>query len=168
MVVQELIAHLGVNLALNMSVLSTTDPAWLRLFTNLLKDCRDVATRLLIEITETAVLEDVKEAARFVSTVRDLGCRIALDDIGAGYNSFRHLQEMSVDVVKIDGSFVQSLVERADSRIFVRTLQSFADGLGLQTVAECVENQEVANLLVGNGVHFLQGWHFGQPSIERP
>ena len=168
MVVQELIEHPGVNLALNMSVLSTTDPAWLRLFTNLLKDRRDVATRLLIEITETAVLEDVKEAARFVSTMRDLGCRVALDDFGAGYTSFRHLQEMSVDVVKIDGSFVQSLVERADSRLFVRTLQSFADGLGLQTVAECIENQEAANLLVGHGVHFLQDWHFGRPSIERP
>ena len=103
-----------------------------------------------------------------VAPLRDLGCRVALDDFGAGDTSFRHLKTLSVDIVKIDGSFVQSLVERTDSRIFVRTLQSFADGLGLQTVAECVENQEVANLLVGNGVHFLQGWHFGQPSIERP
>ncbi len=168
MVVQELIEYPEVDLALNMSVLSTTDPAWLRLFTNLLKDRRDVATRLMIEITETAVLEDVKEAARFVATVRDLGCRVALDDFGAGYTSFRHLQEMSVDIVKIDGSFVKPLAERADSRLFVRTLQSFADGLGLQTVVECVETDEVANLLVGHGVHFLQGYYFGRPTVERP
>ena len=168
MVVQELIEYPEVDLALNMSVLSTTDPAWLRLFTNLLKDRRDVATRLMIEITETAVLEDVKEAARFVATVRDLGCRVALDDFGAGYTSFRHLQEMSVDIVKIDGSFVKPLAERADSRLFVRTLQSFADGFGLQTVVECVETDEVANLLVGHGVHFLQGYYFGRPTVERP
>jgi diguanylate cyclase (GGDEF)-like protein/PAS domain S-box-containing protein len=168
MVVEELSASPGVSLALNMSVLSTTDPAWLRLLTDLLKERPGIARSLLIEITETAVLEDVKEAGRFVAAVREMGCRVALDDFGAGYTSFRHLQEMAVDMVKIDGSFVKSLVERVDSRLFVRTLQTFASGMGLKTVAECVESEAVANILVEHGVDYLQGYYFGRPELKQP
>lgn len=168
MVVRELAQHPGITLAMNISVLSVADPAWLRAFTALLKDYPDVARRMMLEITETAVLEDVREAARFVHGVRDLGCKVALDDFGAGYTSFRHLQEMAVDVVKIDGSFVRSMASRSDSRLFVRTLQTFADGMGLKTVAECVETPEIANLVIGHGVHYLQGFHFGRPTPSPP
>jgi diguanylate cyclase (GGDEF)-like protein len=168
MVVRELAEHPDVHLAMNISGLSAGDPAWFRLFDGLLKDHPDVAPRLMVEITETAVLEDIREAVRFAHMVRERGCRIALDDFGAGYTSFRHLQEMAVDVVKIDGSFIRSLGQRSDARLFVRTLQTFADGLGLATVAECVETAEVANLVTGHGVHYLQGYYFGRPTPHPP
>ena len=122
----------------------------------------------MIEITETTALHDMKETTRFIAALKDMGCRVALDDFGAGYTSFRHLQELSVDVVKIDGSFVKTLEENANSKLFIETLQSFADGLGLETVAECVETKRVAELLDRYGVTYMQGYHFGAPTASRP
>ena len=123
---------------------------------------------LIVEITETVALNDIEETARFVTAVRDLGCRIALDDFGAGYSSFRNLKALAVDCVKIDGSFVRGLTSNVDNQLFIRTLLGLADGFGLETVAECVETAEEANHLVRRGVRFLQGYYFGRPTVERP
>ncbi|MSO74980.1 MAG: EAL domain-containing protein [Alphaproteobacteria bacterium] len=153
---------------MNISALSTTDPTRLRLLTSHVKTRPELARRLLVEITETTVLQDIKEAIPFVAALREMGVQVALDDFGAGYTSFRHLQELNVDMVKIDGSFVKTLAERPNSRLFVRTLQSFADGLGLKTVAEYVETAEIAEILNDYGIGYLQGWYFGQPTPERP
>jgi EAL domain-containing protein (putative c-di-GMP-specific phosphodiesterase class I) len=70
--------------------------------------------------------------------------------------------------VKIDGSYVSGKSEHVDNQLFVRTLIGLADGLGLFTVAECVENDQDAALLTRRGVRFMQGWRFGKPSLERP
>ena len=107
-------------------------------------------------------------SARFVRSLRDLGCRVALDDFGAGYTSFRNLKALAVDCVKIDGSYVRGLEDNVDNQLFVRTLLGLAEGLGLVTVAECVETAPEAALLTRRGVRFLQGWHFGKPEIDRP
>jgi EAL domain-containing protein (putative c-di-GMP-specific phosphodiesterase class I) len=127
-----------------------------------------MAERLTVEITETVALEDIDETARFVRSLRDLGCRVALDDFGAGYTSFRNLKALAVDCVKIDGSYVRGLEDNVDNQLFVRTLLGLAEGLGLVTVAECVETAPEAALLTRRGVRFLQGWHFGKPEIDRP
>jgi len=168
LVLAELSGDATVKLAMNISGLSTTDPSWLRLLTSQVKAREDIAQRLLVEITETTVLQDIKETTRFVAQLREMGVQVALDDFGAGYTSFRHLQELNVDMVKIDGSFVKTLPERPNSRLFVRTLQSFADGLGLKTVAEYVETAEIAQMLSDYGIGYLQGWYYGRPSAERP
>lgn len=168
MVARELQAAPEVKLALNISGLSTTDPSWLRALTSVLGGRPDIAARMMIEITETTALLDIAETTRFVAAVREMGCQVALDDFGAGYTSFRHLQELCVDVVKIDGSFVKTIVERPNSQLFVKTLRSFAEGLGVTTVAECVETEAAANMLIDHGIHYLQGFHFGRPSPERP
>src|SRR5690606_38135693 len=107
----------------------------------------DIARRLLIEITETASLEDVEECGRFVSTLRGLGCGVALDDFGAGYTSFRHLKILAVDMVKIDGSFIRDLPQNPANMIFIRSLLDLARNFGLDTVAECVETMEQAKML---------------------
>jgi len=168
MVAKELQFAPNVKLALNISGLSTTDPSWLRALTAVLKRQPEIASRMMIEITETTALLDIDETARFVAAVRDMGCQVALDDFGAGYTSFRHLQELCVDVVKIDGSFVKTIVERPNSQLFVKTLRSFAEGLGVTTVAECVETEAAASMLIDHGIHYLQGYHFGRPSPARP
>jgi diguanylate cyclase (GGDEF)-like protein len=166
--VRELDAHPQVRLALNISGLTVSDGGWLHRLITLLGDRRDIAQRLMVEITETAAMQDFDESARFVRAVRELGCRVALDDFGAGYTSFRHLQALAIDLVKLDGSYVRNLSENRNSLLFVRTLLELANGVGLQTVAECVENEAEAELLRGEGVSFLQGYHFGRPSLERP
>lgn len=168
LVLDELFSSTEPRLAINISTLSTTDPTWLRALTSRVASRRDIAERLLVEITETTALQDVSETIRFVAALREMGCKVALDDFGAGYTSFRHLQELSVDMVKIDGSFVQSIRESSNSELFITTLQAFADGLGLDTVAECVEDSEVAKILSGHGIGYLQGYHFGRPQPERP
>lgn len=168
MAVEELNASSEVTLAINISGLTTTDPSWLRSLMALVGDQPDLAKRLIIEITETAALDDMEEAVRFVSAVRKMGCRVALDDFGAGYTSFRHLKTLAVDIVKIDGSFVLNLATRPEDFMFIKLLLDLASGFGLTTVAECVENAEVAEMLTRQGVDFLQGYHFGKPSFDRP
>jgi len=166
--VAEVAAHPGFCLGFNISGLTATDYAWLRMVTTILRDKPEAARRLVIEITETAALHDIEESARFVGTLRELGCRIALDDFGAGFTSLRHLQALAVDTVKIDGSFVRHLEENYDNQVFLRHLVGLAKGLGLTTVAECVETANEAAILQREGVGFLQGYYFGRPELTKP
>jgi len=166
--VEELSAYPELSLAVNVSGHTTSDRNWLRTLGTLVRGIPEVARRLTVEITETVALQDIDETARFVRKLRDLGCRVSLDDFGAGYTSFRNLKALEVDCVKIDGSFVRGLSENVDNQLFVRTLLGLAEGLGLVTVAECVETAPEAALLTRRGVRFLQGWHFGKPEIDRP
>ena len=100
--------------------------------------------------------------------MKDLGCRIAIDDFGAGHTSFRNLRKLGVDIVKIDGAFVQNIVKSSDDRAFVQTLIDLARRLGLKTVAEWVQDEEAAQLLAGWGCDFLQGALIGLATRERP
>lgn len=168
LVVEELAQFPEASLAMNISGMTATDRSWLRNVAGLLRGKPEIANRLVVEITETASLDDIDECTRFVSTLRDLGCQVALDDFGAGYTSFRHLKTLSVDMVKIDGSFIQNLRENRDNLLFVRTLIDLARNFKLDTVAECVEHLDEVALLRDEGVHLLQGYAFGKPSIERP
>lgn len=160
--------HPGCSLAFNISGLTASDHAWLRLLVSLLRDRPDVARRLIIEITETAALHDIQESARFVGTLRELGCRVALDDFGTGFTSFRYMQALDVDIVKIDGSFVRNLAESNDNQIFLRHLAGLANAFGLTTVAECVETARDAAILRQEGVRFMQGYYYGRPTLEQP
>jgi EAL domain-containing protein (putative c-di-GMP-specific phosphodiesterase class I) len=166
-VAEELATHPGVRLGLNVSGLTACDREWLRSVIALLRRRPDLARRLVVEITETATLDNLAESVRFVDALRDIGCRVALDDFGAGHTSLRHLQVLAVDTIKIDGSFVRSLSSNPDSRIFLRHLVGLTRGFGLRTVGECVETAEEAALLRAEGIGFLQGYHCGGPTIER-
>jgi len=165
--VQELAANPELRLGFNISGLTACDRPWLRALTTLLRHRFEIARRLVIEITETAALGDIEESARFVDTLRHVGCRVALDDFGAGHTSLRHLQMLPVDIVKIDGCLVRNLTSRSQNRVFLRHLLSLAKGFGLTTVAECVENPEAAAVLRAEGIGYLQGYHVGRPVIER-
>ena len=164
----DLIAYPDVTLALNISSLTVTDQSWLRTLVSRITSNPSIAERLIVEITETAALEDFEVSARFVTAVRSLGCKVALDDFGSGYTSFRHMKALTVDVVKIDGAFVKDLDTNADNQLFVRTLLGLADGFGLTTVAECVETHSEVRILQDEGAHYLQGWYFGKPDLEPP
>jgi diguanylate cyclase (GGDEF)-like protein len=166
--VEETAANPDICLGFNISGFTATDRAWLRGATAILQGRPEIASRLVIEITETAALHDMEESAGFVTTLKDLGCRIALDDFGAGFTSLRHLQALAIDTVKIDGSFVHRIGEKPANQVFLRHLVGLARGLNLLTVAECVETAEEAAMLRREGVNFLQGYYYGVPAIERP
>ncbi|HEY3909390.1 MAG TPA: EAL domain-containing protein [Stellaceae bacterium] len=164
----ELSAHPRVRLGFNVSGLTACDRPWLRSLMALLRKHPEFARRIVIEITETAALEDLDESARFVETLRHAGCRVALDDFGAGHTSLRHLQVLAVDTIKIDGAFVRDLAASRENRVILRHLLGLTRGFGLRTVAECVETAAEAALLREEGIGYLQGYHLGRPTIERP
>ncbi len=166
--VDALAAVPDVSLAINVSGLTTGDRSWLRGLVALVRRKPEIAGRLVVEITETAALEDIGECARFVLALKDLGCRVALDDFGAGYTSFVQLKMLAVDMIKIDGSFVRDVCRSPSNLAFVRTLIDLARNLDLRTVAECVETAEEAELLEREGVDFLQGYAFGRPTVVPP
>jgi EAL domain-containing protein (putative c-di-GMP-specific phosphodiesterase class I) len=165
---RELEANPGLRLAVNVSGLTTTDRQWLRRLAALVQGRRELASRLTVEITETAAMVDLDESARFVATLRDLGCRAALDDFGAGHTSFRNLKMLAVDLVKIDGSFTTSLQANPGDIAFVAALQNLANACGLATVAEWVEDAATGAMLADHGVAYLQGYHYGRPTVIRP
>src|SRR5437870_3932615 len=127
-----------------------------------------VGERLTVEITETTAIQDIDETRGFVARVKDLGCRIAIDDFGAGYTSFRNLRKLGVDLVKIDGAFVQNLGRSEDDRAFVHTLIDLARRLGLDTVAEWVQDEKTATILSAWGCDFIQGALVGLATSKRP
>ena len=166
MALHDLESQPNVTLAVNISGVTAGDRGWLRTLVTRLKDRPDLARRLIVEITETAALHDLEDSARFVSVLRGLGCRVAVDDFGAGYTTFRHLKALTVDVVKIDGAFVRDLANDQENQLFIRNLLSLSQTFNLCTIAECVETEEEANILLSEGVHFLQGYFFGRPDTD--
>lgn len=151
-------------LTLNVSGLTCSDPGWLAALRHLARNSR-LATRLMVEITETAAIHDLHQFRTFVDALKELGCRVAIDDFGAGYTSFRTLKGIAIDMVKIDGAFVLNLLRDSSDRFFIRAMVELAGSLGMETVAEWVGNEETALLLAEDGVDYLQGFHFGQPAI---
>jgi len=168
LVVAELLAASDLAVSFNVSPASTTDPDWWGSLVAQMRRHDNLARRVIIEITEMAAFQNVNEAIGFVTRVKDLGCRIAIDDFGAGNTSYRNLRRLSVDIVKIDGSFVRNLSRSADDRLFVRTMVELAKGLGLSTVAEWVQDEEAAALLTEWGCDYLQGTLIGAASTQRP
>jgi EAL domain-containing protein (putative c-di-GMP-specific phosphodiesterase class I) len=166
--IEEVTRYPEARLTFNVSGLTTADRSWLRAAVVKLRGKPDLARRLVVEITETAGLEDVDACSHFVSTLRDLGCQVALDDFGAGYTSFRHLKQLAVNMVKIDGAFIRNIDQNPDNLVFVRTLIDLARNFNLQTVAECIETPEETELLRKEGVDFLQGYAFGKPTLVAP
>ncbi len=168
LVIDEMVATPGLQTSFNVSPASTTDPDWWAGLGSLLRTHSGVAERLIVEITESAAIHDIDETRGFVARVKDLGCRIAIDDFGAGYTSFRNLRKLGVDIVKIDGAFVQHITRSDDDRAFVRTLIDLSKRLKLKTVAEWVQDEAAAQTLQAWGCDYLQGAFVGLASTERP
>jgi diguanylate cyclase (GGDEF)-like protein len=168
LVISELAASPDVVLSLNISPDTTMDPDWWATIESVMRANPGIGERLIVEITETVAIQDVDDLRSFVTRLKNFGSRIAIDDFGAGYTSFRNLRKLGVDIVKIDGAFVQNIVRSADDRAFVQTLIDLARRLDLKTVAEWVQDEEAAQLLRGWGCDYIQGRLIGLATSERP
>ena len=168
LLVSELVAVPELRASINVSPASTTDPDWWSALGVALRAHKGVGERLTVEITEMAAIHDIDDTRGFVARVKDLGCRIAIDDFGAGYTSFRNLRKLGVDILKIDGAYVQNLMRSEDDRAFVRSLIDLAKRLGIETVAEWVQDESAAKMLAEWGCDYLQGMLIGLASVERP
>ena len=165
--VHELATNPSIKLGLNVSSRTAREGSWLRSLISLAQNQPGVAQRLVVEITETAAFPDIEETARFVDTLRRAGCRVALDDFGAGHTSLRHLETLAVDTIKIDRSFIRNLAGNQEKQSALRELLSPIRAFGFATVAEGVENAEDAGAVRAEGFGYLQGYHLGPPTIDR-
>jgi len=161
-----LVRHPEIRLSVNVSGLTASDHEWLVALHRLTGGRKSLTERLTIEITETAAIHDLDLTINFVDTLKELGCKVAIDDFGAGYTSFKNLKVLDVDMVKIDGSFVANLIEEPTNRVFIKTLAEIAQTFGLDTVAEWVGDEETAHICTECGVSHMQGFLFGQPLME--
>jgi EAL domain-containing protein (putative c-di-GMP-specific phosphodiesterase class I) len=168
LVLADLAAVPHLRTSVNLSPQTAGDPDWWATLSAQMRAHPNIAGRLTLEITETAAVQHIGDTAGFVTRAKDLGCRIAIDDFGAGFTSFRNLRKLQVDIVKIDGSFVQNLRRSADDRAFVRSLIELARALGLKTVAEWVQDEQSAALLAEWGCDYLQGELVGSASTAQP
>jgi diguanylate cyclase (GGDEF)-like protein/PAS domain S-box-containing protein len=121
------------------------------------------ARRLTLEITESAVMEDVPNTFRVLSELRSFGVKIAIDDFGTGYSSLSLLSEIPVDTLKIDQSFVTSVAKRPEPGRLIRAIELLASDFGLCTVAEGVEELDQLEALLGLGCQAAQGFYFARP-----
>jgi len=119
--------------------------------------------RLIIEITESGILDNLERAQKITRGLKGLGCKLALDDFGTGYSSLAHLQSLPFDALKIDRSFVSAMTNTRESRKIVAAIVGLAHSLEMITVAEGIETEEHAEMLLWLGCELGQGWFYGRP-----
>jgi len=159
-----LAAHPKLSLSINLSA-RTLNNAHLPVIVERLLSASNIAPdRVLFEITETAMIQNLAHARQLVTAIKQLGCRFALDDFGAGASSMLYLRDLPVDVLKIDGSFIRSVDVDPINRALVKSINEIAHILGKQTVAEYVVNAGVLQVLKTIGVDYVQGWHVCEPA----
>jgi diguanylate cyclase (GGDEF)-like protein/PAS domain S-box-containing protein len=156
----------GVRLSVNLSGLDLDDGALLDDVLRYLRDHSVDPGRLSFEMSEASVLRDVSAAREWIARSRDAGIGFALDDFGAGFNSFAYLRSLPVNRVKIDGSVTRSLVTDPRQLTLLEAVHAVTTAEGVETVAECVENEYVLEIVRDVGLDFAQGFHMGRPGID--
>lgn len=151
---------------MNISGCSLADESLLEFIEKYLEERRVDPGRIGFEITETAVVQDLVAAERWVRRLKALGCRFALDDFGAGFNSFIYLHNLPVDQIKIDGYYIRLLENDPTRCALVKAMHALARTLGMETVAEFVENDAIMQIIKEIGITYGQGYHIDRPGPE--
>lgn len=166
MAVDELTCDQNIKLSVNISNVGVLNTRLLSQIENLLKKF-NVAQRLIIEITETSLNHNFAITKKFIDTLHSYGCKIALDDFGSGFTSFKQLLNLPIDIIKIDGSYIRDILNNNHSKLFVESLINLAKDLRIKTVAEFVENGEIAKFLIDIKIGGMQGDFFLPASEHR-
>ncbi len=153
----------AVRFSINLSGKAFEDASLLPMIQELLDDANIDPSRVCFEITETAAIAKLSEAAKFIAALKSMGCQFALDDFGAGFSSFAYLKNLPVDKLKIDGAFVQGMANSQIDQAMVQSMNQVAHALGKQTIAEYVEDAATLELLRDYGVDYAQGNYLGKP-----
>lgn len=149
--------------SINLSGASMSDDLLLAHILELLDNIPILPSNLCFEITETAVISNLDNATKFLTVLRSKGCKVALDDFGSGLSSFAYLQQLPIDFLKIDGQFVKDMEFNSINEAVVDTINSLGHVMGLETIAEFVENDGIANVLFKLGVNYAQGYGVHKP-----
>ena len=150
-------------MAINLSGVSITDVGFHQHIKDEMEKYGVSPASICFEITETAAISNLSAATEFICDLRKLGCRFALDDFGSGLSSFGYLKNLPVDYLKIDGAFVRDMDTDAVNYAMVSAIQQLGSVIGIQTIAEFVENDRIIEMLVELGVDFVQGYAISRP-----
>ena len=154
---------------INLSGLSLSHSKFITQVVNLFERHQIPGEKICFEITETAAIQNMTDAVKFMEMLKNIGCRFALDDFGSGVSSFAYLKQIPVDFIKIDGSFVRDILKDQVDFEMVRSINDIARVMGIKTVAEFVESEKILNILQGLGVPYGQGYciHKPEPLIQK-
>ncbi|MEX2541626.1 MAG: EAL domain-containing protein [Trueperaceae bacterium] len=155
--------HPGLHLGINLSPRQLESPQFLTTFARILGVSGVPHDAVMLELTETYLMQDVERAARDLRRFAGLGVQIAIDDFGTGYSSLKYLQHLPITHLKVDRSFIHRVVRDERSRVLVEAIQLLADKLALKVIAEGVETQAQADFLIGTGCRWAQGYLFERP-----
>ena len=153
----------SIQFSINLSGQSLSDLGFMNNCISQIAECKVNTSRICFEITETAIISNLSNAIRSISTLRGLGCKIALDDFGSGLSSFSYLKNLPVDYLKIDGSLIKNLDTDSINVTMVEAIIHIGHSMGLKTIAEYVENDDVLNILRDLKIDFVQGYGIAKP-----
>lgn len=158
-------AHPNARFFFNLFPRSFNDLAWVQGIPEMARNAGVPCEKLVLEITEREALPNLAQVRVVLEDLRASHISVALDDFGSGFSSFLYLKYLSIDYVKIEGSFVRNMVADEKDRIIVEQINTMAHRFGLKTVAEFVEDEATAQMLAEIGVDYAQGYYFGRPAL---
>ncbi|MBI4984962.1 MAG: EAL domain-containing protein [Rhodocyclales bacterium] len=159
------VRHPQAKIFFNLFPRSFNDIEWIRGIPDLVRSAGVPCENIVLELTEREALPNLTQVRAVIEELRDSKIAVALDDFGSGFSSFLYLKYLAIDYVKIEGSFVRQIVADERDRIMVEHINGMAHQFGLKTVAEFVEDDATANMLVEIGVDYAQGYYFGRPAL---
>ena len=151
-------------LAINLSGSSLSEDRFLEFVIDELKKQKLPDGAICFEITETAAISNLSQVVHFMQTLKQLGCRFSLDDFGSGLSSFTYLKNLPVDYLKIDGHFISNVAKDSVDESMVRAIHQVGNAMGIKTIAERVESQEVLEKLGSIGIEYAQGFYIARPA----
>ena len=149
--------------SINLSGQSITNVKFLDSVISQIKELNLEPGKICFEVTETAAISNLRAATHFISSLRELGCRFALDDFGSGLSSFGYLKNLQVDYLKIDGIFVKDIADDPIDHAMVKSINDIGHVMGMKTIAEFVESNKIKGMLRKLGVDYAQGYEIGRP-----
>jgi EAL domain-containing protein (putative c-di-GMP-specific phosphodiesterase class I) len=152
-------------LEVNVSAAAMYDPSFLDRLDEELNATQIEPSGLILEMDETVAVEHLDHASRLASSVRGMGCRFALQNFGQSFGALRHLRQLPVDFLKLDGSLVSTIRDSRTDQVVVRSLVDVARGVGADSIATFVNDDETLVLLRQQGVGYAQGYRIGRPRV---
>ncbi len=154
---------LDVSFSINISGNTLSNKDSLNVYRSVIEESNVSSSLLTFEVTETAAIKNIETAKKYIADMKAYGCDFSLDDFGSGLSSFGYLKELSVDYLKIDGSFVKSMANDATCKAIVSAFNQLSHEMGMETVAEFVEDEKTEKMLKELGIDFAQGYGVGAP-----
>lgn len=158
------VGRTGARIAVNLSGNSLSDETLLSFIEARFAEHNLMPAQVCFEITETAAIQNMRQALNLIEALKGHGCQFALDDFGSGLSSFHYLKSLPIDYLKIDGSFIKDMADNGHDRALVKAINQMSHAFGLQTIAEYVHSPAIVEHLCELGVDYAQGYFFGKPA----